>query len=98
MTRLMPFSVIAAAACELPPPAAHGLRSAVRAPFRLARAAHQLHKTVKTFLEGPSNTVRHIKDENGRFGLGVVVSRPLFFDSGRGRAQQHSALKTVGAR
>jgi hypothetical protein len=42
----------------------------------LARAAHQLHKTVKTFLEGPSNTVRHIKDENGRFGLGVVVSRP----------------------
>ena len=23
-----------------------------------------------------TNTVRHIKDENGRFGLGVVVSRP----------------------
>jgi hypothetical protein len=42
----------------------------------LGHAAYQLKKTVETFLEGPSNTVRHIKDENGRFGLGVVVSRP----------------------
>ena len=48
----------------------------------LGRAAHQLEKTVKKFLKGgvgtnePTNTVRHIKDENGRFGLGVVVSRP----------------------
>ena len=48
----------------------------------LGRAAHQLEKTVKKFLQGgvgtnePANTVRHIKDENGRFGLGVVVSRP----------------------
>ena len=48
----------------------------------LGHAAHQLEKTVKTFLEGgvggfePTNTVRHIKDENGRFGLGVIVSRP----------------------
>jgi len=48
----------------------------------LGRAARQLEKTVKKFLQGgvgtnePANTVRHIKDENGRFGLGVVVSRP----------------------
>ena len=48
----------------------------------LGRAARQLEKTVKKFLQGgvgtnePTNTVRHIKDENGRFGLGVVVSRP----------------------
>ena len=48
----------------------------------LGRAAHQLEKTVKKFLKGgvgtnePTNTVRHIEDENGRFGLGVVVSRP----------------------
>ena len=48
----------------------------------LGAAAYQLEKTVKTFLQGgvggfePTNTVRHIKDENGRFGLGVVVSRP----------------------
>ena len=42
----------------------------------LGHAAYELKKTVETFLEGPANTVRHIKDENGRFGLGVVVSRP----------------------
>ena len=44
----------------------------------LGRAAYQLEITVKTFLEGDENenTVRRIEDENGRFGLGVVVSRP----------------------
>ena len=55
----------------------------------MACAAHQLKETVKTFLAGgyPDssdeesddygvNTVRHIVDENGRFGLGCVVSRP----------------------
>ena len=44
----------------------------------LGHAAYQLEITVKTLLEGDKyeNTVRHIKDENGRFGLGVVVSRP----------------------
>ena len=42
----------------------------------LGHAAYELKNTVETFLEGPANTVRHIKDENGRFGLGVVVSRP----------------------
>ena len=42
----------------------------------LGHAAYELKTTVETFLEGPANTVRHIKDENGRFGLGVVVSRP----------------------
>jgi hypothetical protein len=44
----------------------------------LGHAAYQLEMTVKTLLEGDKyeNKVRHIKDENGRFGLGVVVSRP----------------------
>ena len=44
----------------------------------LGHAAYQLEITVKTLLEGGKyeNKVRHIKDENGRFGLGVVVSRP----------------------